>query len=176
MPTQDQPMADPAKQRQWSTRRASPEDCAGIRSLFELSKKGGMARTGDPADDLHNIQDFYETSDDLGRFWVVEDSTQTIVGMIGVLPEQEHVAAVRRLHVHPERRQQGIGSCLMSTALQHCHDNGFVKIHLETDEYQTAAMALFTRFGFRLDRTRDRENRKIMEFYIDLYSSSEGHD
>ncbi|MFG0257117.1 MAG: GNAT family N-acetyltransferase [Phycisphaerales bacterium JB043] len=156
----------------WKARRASQSDARGILALFERSIQDGMASKDDAAGDLHDVMGFYETGEGLGRFWVVEDAEHGIVGMIGVIPEQEHVARMRRLHVHPSMRMKGIGSCLVSQALQHCHDNGFVKIHLETDEFQKAAIALFTRFGFRHQRTKEGDNRNIMEFYIDLYSST----
>jgi ribosomal protein S18 acetylase RimI-like enzyme len=165
-----------AKQPEWKARLATEADVTGIMQLFRLSVEDGLASPDDAAADLHDVVDFYETSDDLGRFWVADCPKNGIVGMVGVLPEQEHVAAMRRLHVHPELRQKGIGSCLVSEALQHCHDNGFVKIHLEADENQKAAIALFTRFGFSLQRTRERANRNIMEFYIDLYSTKSGQE
>ncbi len=137
--------------------------------LFQISQSDGMADPLDAAEDLRDIAVAYLDEESGSRFWVVEDDDGRLVGMVGVRRHSESQAAVRRLHVHPDRRMQGIGSLLVREALRFCHDQGYVKIVLETKEDQTAAIALFTRFGFRLNRAKDIAGVKKLEFYIDLY-------
>jgi len=160
-----------AEEQAWPIRLARVEDRERVVGLFQLSQTGGAARPNDQAEDLRDLETTYLDLDGGSRFWVVEDPDHDgmLVGMVGVRRHSESQAAVRRLHVHPERRMQGIGSLLLREALRFCHDQGYVKIVLETQEDQTAAIALFTRFGFRLNRVKESGGAKKLEFYIDLY-------
>ncbi|MFG0274767.1 MAG: GNAT family N-acetyltransferase [Phycisphaerales bacterium] len=158
-----------AEEQAWPIRHARPEDRDRVLELFQISQSDGMADANDAADDLRDMAAAYLDAESGSRFWVVEDDAGRLVGMVGVRRHSESQAAVRRLHVHPERRMQGIGSLLVREALRFCHDQGYVKIVLETKEDQTAAIALFTRFGFRLNRAKDIAGVKKLEFYIDLY-------
>lgn len=142
-------------------------------SLYELNKSGGMAEPDDDAPDLQDFENCYLCEESGSRFWVIENENGEIVGMVGVRRHNASQAAVRRLHVHPEYRQQGIGTQLVEEALQFCHDQGYVKIVLEMKEDQRAAIALFKRFGFRLNRVKDAGGAKKLEFYIDLYYKPE---
>jgi ribosomal protein S18 acetylase RimI-like enzyme len=154
-------------------RSACEGDCDAVCRLLELNRSDGMVEAADPAEDLKNLTTVYLTPQGRSRFWVVEEGELGVVGMVGVRAEEETMAWVRRLHVHPQRRQLGIGSALVREALGYCHDQGFVKVVLETKEDQTAAIALFTRFGFRLNRVKQIEAGKKLEFYVDLYFKPE---
>lgn len=158
-----------AQERPWPIRRAACADRDAALALYELNKSGGMAEPNDDAPDLHDFEACYLSEDSGSRFWVIENDADDIVGMVGVRRHNASQAAVRRLHVHPEYRQQGIGTQLVEEALQFCHDQGYVKIVLEMKEDQRAAIALFKRFGFRLNRVKNAGGAKKLEFYIDLY-------
>ena len=160
-----------AEEQAWPIRLARGEDRDRIVELFRLSQSVGDGRANDDAEDLRDLQTHYLNPDGGSRFWVVEDPDHDdlLVGIVGVRRHSESQAAVRRLHVHPERRMLGIGSLLLREALRFCHDQGYVKIVLDTQEDQTAAIALFTRFGFRLNRVKEAGGSKKLEFYIDLY-------
>jgi ribosomal protein S18 acetylase RimI-like enzyme len=80
-----------------------------------------------------------------------------------------HTAEVKRLRVEPVHHHRGVGSRLMSVALDFCRELGYLKVVLDTRVERTQAIALFERFGFQLTRTRDVEGKQIHDFYLDLY-------
>lgn len=158
-----------AEEQAWLVRLARPTDRDRVLALFGLSQSDGMADPNDAGADLADLESHYLAEESGSRFWIVEDDRREVVGMVGVRRHSDSQAAVRRLHVHPGQRQRGIGSLLVREALRFCHDQGYVKVILETKEDQTAAIGLFTRFGFRLNRVKDVGGAKKLEFYIDLY-------
>lgn len=158
----------------WSIRLARGEDQPAVLELFERSQalREGGGRP-DPGADLQALEDWYLSGAESSRFWVADEPGFGVAGMVGVKDMGDHVASVRRLHVHPERRQRGVGTSLVSNALQFCRDSAFVKIMLEAEQDQRAAIALFTRFGFRLSRQRSKAGVERFEFYVDLYQRPE---
>jgi ribosomal protein S18 acetylase RimI-like enzyme len=125
----------------------------------------------DPGEDVHDLASHYLNEDSRSSFWVAERAGAGLVGMIGVWSAQDHHGQVRRLLVHPDHRKQGIGRRLVEAALQFCADRGYVKVVLDTDVDQQAAIALFKQCGFEHTRTRKKEGRDVLDFYMDLYSA-----
>jgi len=158
----------------WSIRLARGDDQPAVWELFERSQalREGGGRP-DLGADLQDLANWYLSGAESSRFWVADEPGFGVTGMVGVKDMGDHVAAVRRLHVHPERRQRGVGTSLVSNALQFCRDSAFVKIMLEAEQDQRAAIALFTRFGFRLSRQRSKAGVERFEFYVDLYQRPE---
>ena len=160
-------------EKAWSIRAASGSDQSAIWDLFKASQALREGGRPDEGKDLQDVEGWYLNGQESSRFWVADETETGVVGMVGVKDMGDHVAAVRRLHVHPERRQRGVGKSLVSHALQFCRDTAFVKIMLETEQDQQAAIALFTRFGFRLSRKKTKGGLERYEFYIDLYQRPE---
>jgi GNAT superfamily N-acetyltransferase len=57
-------------------------------------------------------------------------------------------AYVAELYVVPERRRKGLGSELMTAALDRCRERGCDYVFLGTDEGDADAHRLYERFGF----------------------------
>jgi ribosomal-protein-alanine N-acetyltransferase len=55
---------------------------------------------------------------------------------------------ILKLAVHPAHRRKGIGKRLLGLVLQNCMDMGIKKAYLEVRRSNTAALALYTGFGF----------------------------
>jgi len=115
----------------------------------------------------------------LGRsgFWVaemMEDETPTgeVVGCIGIgmsqtgrrlhkrhscsLPGTDSnfypepaVAELRRAAVSATTVRQGIGRRLIETALDHCRKHDFKTVRLSTSMYQTSAVKIYEKYGWR---------------------------
>ena len=150
-------------------RNATLLDLSHIQRLFDESVYEGHTRINDTGADIENFADAYIDGPDNCDFWVAEVE-QEIVGMIGVQEIGDDVAEVRRLRVKEGHRRQGIGTSLMEQAIAFCRDHGNVKIVLDVRIERGPAIELFKKFGFFRSRTRETDDHKLLEFYVDLYN------
>ena len=67
-----------------------------------------------------------------------------------------------------------VGAVLMEQALKFCQHHGYLKVVLDVRIERGPAIALFQKFGFKHGRTREIGGRKLLDFYIDLYSDPRG--
>jgi len=149
-------------------RRARPGDQDAVTCLFEMAPASERFR--DDGEDVRDITSAYlSDGDDGSSFWVAEAADEGVIGMVGVRREGESMAKMRRLRVHQDWRKRGIGKRLVREALGFCRDRGYVKVALQAEVEQEAAISLFQRFGFQLTRTRKVGDTEVMEFYMDLY-------
>jgi len=94
--------------------------------------------------------------------------------MVGVQKTSDHGAEVRRLRVREGYRRRGLGAKLMEQALGFCQHHGYLKIMLDVRIERGPAIKLFEKFGFKLARQRELDGRKILDFYLDIYSEPSG--
>lgn len=161
-------------------RSAEPDaDFPSVNTLYELGRLAGQTPENDSAADIDNLVAAYFSDEDGSHFWIAEirpeDKDPVAVGMVGVQRDGTDSAEIRRLRVHPEHRQRGIGTRLMETALAFCQHRGYLKIVLDTRIERVEAIHLFERFGFQLNRTRDVHGKPIHDFYLDLYRKTNNH-
>ena len=81
-------------------------------------------------------------------FWLVAEEDGEVVGYVGsqtVLGESD----VMNLAVSPNRRRRGIAKALMQALETHLAQAGSEKLTLEVRASNEAAIALYTRLGFR---------------------------
>ncbi|MBQ7255481.1 MAG: ribosomal protein S18-alanine N-acetyltransferase [Oscillospiraceae bacterium] len=81
-------------------------------------------------------------------FWLVAEEDGEVVGYVGsqtVLGESD----VMNLAVSPNRRRRGIAKALMQALEAHLAQAGSEKLTLEVRASNNAAIALYTRLGFR---------------------------
>lgn len=148
-----------------------PADDAVCRALYREGFLGGFTAENDTGADIDDIQMAYMDAPN-SCFWVAEIGTGEVVGMIGVQQYEAGVGEIRRLRVRPDHRRRGIGSKLLETAIQFCHDHGNVKIALDTFIDREPAIKLFEKFHFRHQRTKQVAGKELLYFYLDIY----GHD
>ncbi|XP_047440199.1 N-acetyltransferase 8-like 2 [Mugil cephalus] len=104
--------------------------------------------------DMRDIPAHYLTRPD-DCFWVAEaevDGRAQIVGMVAVVCKhsgKEKYGELFRMSISPQCRRLGLGSKLAHVVINFCKDRGFSKVMLETSSAQTAAMALYSKLGFR---------------------------
>jgi ribosomal protein S18 acetylase RimI-like enzyme len=137
-----------------------------VRGLLE-----GLIAPNDTGADIDNIVDAY-FDEDRHHFWVAECDGR-VVGMIGVGSDEQHTAEVRRLRVDPAFDCGPIAEALLEAALNHCKENGYLKIRLDTRYEKTTALGHFERLGFQLNRTVAAPGKDVLEFYLDLYRPRE---
>ena len=146
-------------------------DQAACDGLYRAGLLGGTLAENDSGLDLDNIQSVYMQTDG-NHFWVAE-SDGKVVGMIGVQHHEEDVGEIRRLRVHPDYRRRGIGSTLIERALGWCEEHNYLKVTLDTFMVRDAAIKLFQKFHFRLNRTRVVNGRELHYFYLDIYETDQ---
>jgi len=153
-------------------RLAEPKDHTEVRRLFDASVIEGRVHLNDTGADIDNLIEGYFADEGESGFWVAIYRDQ-VVGMVGVQKISDDTAEIRRLRVHEDYRRMGVGSRLMEHATGFCHKKGFLKVGLDVQMDRGPAIALFEKSGFKLARTRDVNGRKMLDFFLDLYSESE---
>jgi len=150
-------------------RLARDDDHRHLRELFQESIIEGLIGDNDTGADIDNLREGYFDDEGQSGFWVAVFES-LVVGMIGVQKTADNAAEVRRLRVRGAYRRHGIGGLLMEKALSFCQRQGYLKVVLDVRIERGPAIALFQKFGFKHGRTRDIAGRKLLDFYIDLYT------
>lgn len=152
-----------------------PATAADQEAVIGLFSTGGGEHVDDPdGHDIRNLAENYLGEDESSCLWIAEQDGRGPVGMVAVKSAGDHIGEIRRLRVAPDMRNRGIGSRLVREALSFCRDRGFVKVILDTTVNQQAAITLFQRVGFRLNRKKISGEREKLEFYLDLYHQPDG--
>ena len=149
-------------------RLAENSDQPALRELFREGLVEGLVGDNDTGADIDNLQEGYFSDDGQSGFWVA-DYNGLVIGMVGVQKSGDSAAEVRRLRVRGTFRRHGIGTLLMEKALAFCRHHGYLKIVLDVRIERGPAISLFEKFGFAHTRTREIDNRKLLDFYLDLY-------
>lgn len=153
-----------------------PGDSSACQRLYAAGLVDGRGTDNDTGADMDRIEQAYLRAG--GHFWVAESvdpaSAGTVVGMVGVQQEADGSAEVRRLRVDERHRRRGIGTALVDRALRFCHENGNLRIILDTYMEREPAIRLFEKFQFRHGRTRRVGERDLLYFYLDLYGTPGG--
>ena len=155
--------------RKTSMRLVVDDDHAAVRDLFENGLIEGFVAENDTGADMENIAEAYFSDEGQSALWVA-DYDETVIGMIGVQKTSQHGAEIRRLRVRSDYRRQGVGSKLLEQALTFCLHHSYLKVSLDVRIERGPAIALFEKFGFQLNRSREVNGRRLLDFYLDLYS------
>ncbi len=89
----------------------------------------------------------YELNENLAsRCWVAELDGRIAAMLVGwFIVDEIHIATIA---THPDFRKQGIGEKLLTHALQSAKTEGAVSSFLEVRENNTAAIAMYQKFGY----------------------------
>lgn len=146
------------------------DDQAACRALYLEGIVGGAKlAANDIGLDIDDIAAAYSERGGSG-FWVAENATGQVVGMIGVLHLEDSVGEIRRLRVRADHQRRGIGARMLEHAVAFCQENGYLKITLGTAVGTLPAVKLFEKFHFRLDKTKTIAGKEMQYFYLDLYA------
>ena len=109
-----------------------PADAPACRTLYKEGLIGGTLSPNDTGLDIDDIERAYMKVHG-NHFWVAVNAKDEIVGMLGVQHHDEDEGAeIRRLRVRRDHRRRGIGSALLETAIKFCHEQGYLKVTLDT--------------------------------------------
>jgi ribosomal protein S18 acetylase RimI-like enzyme len=97
--------------------------------------------------DMYSIGEAYINGG--GLFFVAKDG-EKVVGCAGVRRISSELAELRRIYLLPEYRGSGMGRMLVEKALNFCREKKHEKVVLDTTERNKAAIALFTKLGFKV--------------------------
>ena len=158
------------KHEEMVIRSATDCDITILRELFENSRLEGQIRENDTGADLDFLIEGYFECKDSG-FWVAQYE-EWIVGMIGVQRVSDNSAEIRRLRVRESYRRKGIGKKLMLHAIEFCKEKQFLKVKLDVRIERSPAIQLFDTFGFLHGSERESDDRRTIDFYLDLYSDT----
>ena len=78
------------------------------------------------------------------------------MGAITIVGHSAKKAQLRWFILHPQFRGIGLGSTLLSEAMQYCKDKGFRNVFLETTEDQKTAIKMYLKAGFK--KVAEHEN------------------
>jgi ribosomal protein S18 acetylase RimI-like enzyme len=154
-------------------RIATEADLPSIHELFDAGMQEGEVRINDTGADIEHLTAGYLTDGQHNCFWVAVTDHDAIAGMVGVQQSDESVAEIKRLRVHPKWRRRGIGTLLMQHAVLFCRDREYLKVVLDVRGERSGAIQLFEKFGFYLARVREQDDRRMLDFYVDLYAEPE---
>ncbi len=149
-------------------RLVCPQDHAAVRELFRAGLIEGYIADNDTGADIDNIDEAYFSDEGHSALWVASYEDD-IIGMVGVQKTSDHEAEIRRLRVRPDFRRLGLGTKLMEQALTFCQHHSYLKVTLDVRIERAPAIALFEKFGFSLNRSREINGRRTLDFYLDLY-------
>lgn len=158
-----------------TVRSFEPNDQAACRTLYEEGLLGGCIAENDTGYDMDHIYDVYMKCPG-SHFWVGQTASGQIVGMIGVQHYDDGNGQIRRLRVRSDYQRRGIGTALLETAVRFCQEKHYLKVTLDTFVERDAAVSLFEKFRFRLDRTRSIGRKELAYFYLDLYAGGGRED
>lgn len=103
---------------------------------------------------------------DQAHFFVAEQDGK-IVGAAGYwfIVDECHISTIAS---HPAWRRQGIGEQLLQTMLQHAYNLGAVMAVLEVRASNAAAITLYRKYGFSVNRVRKGYYRDNLEDALEM--------
>lgn len=140
-------------------------DGAKVRSLISsvMRNEFGMESRAYPENDLNDILGSYGAKRD--AFFVAEQDKK-IIGTVAIKEEDNRVALLRRLFVHPEYRKKGYGLKLIEAAIDFCKRQRYRVIVFRSTDRMSRANSLCERMGF-LERARvDFNGFQILKFAL----------
>jgi putative acetyltransferase len=96
--------------------------------------------------DLSRIPEVYQTN---GGIFLLARHGGCIVGSVATRKIAQGTGEVKRFYVRKEHRHHGVGTLLLSRALDHARAQPWVSIRLDTSSQLTAATSLFRKHGFK---------------------------
>jgi ribosomal protein S18 acetylase RimI-like enzyme len=120
------------------------------------------------------LAEFYRSYDaEKDRVWVCQDGDE-IIGFLLLMHRGEATAQLRYFYLEPEYRGIGLGDRLMRLFIDFLKAKGYGSAYLWTTNEQTAAAALYRRYGFELAEEKESGafGKKLVEqrFELDLQS------
>lgn len=118
-------------------REMVPEDAAGVEAVEKESFAIPWSR-----------QSFWEEAANERTYYLLALEEEVIIGYAGTWIIEDE-AQITNVAIAPRYRGQGIGTRMMAEIIQAAKQRGAVRMTLEVRPSNTAALALYTAFGFK---------------------------
>ena len=118
-------------------REMVPEDAAGVEAVEKESFAIPWSR-----------QFFWEEAANERTYYLLALEDEVIIGYAGTWIIEDE-AQITNVAIAPRYRGQGIGTRMMAEIIQAAKQRGAVRMTLEVRPSNTAALALYTAFGFK---------------------------
>jgi RimJ/RimL family protein N-acetyltransferase len=148
-------------------RRAEPGDAQGLKELGDAvgsEPEGWLVTTNgwrDAADERRYLRAIRRYPN--AAVFVAEDDDHAIIGRLSIArdqhPASRHVADLG-LMVAQNHRRRGIGTALLEAAVEWGRKAGVRKLELHVFPWNTAAIALYDKFGFVREGYRKAHYRR----------------
>lgn len=129
-------------------RPATAADAAAVRALITavLVEYGLEPEPCGTDADLADIDGHYLARG--GRFWVLVDGADAVVGSCALYPLDGGAVELRKMYLSPALRGGGWGRRMLELALATARDDGHTRMRLETASVLKEAIGLYRRYGF----------------------------
>jgi GNAT superfamily N-acetyltransferase len=144
----EQLMAEPTL----NIRRASSADIAAILRLYAGDELHGAAVSTEPAESHRRAFAAIEAEPNNGLYLALLGERAVGVFQLTFIPQLSYggclVAQLESVHVAPDARSQGVGSQMMSWAINEARRRGCLRIQLTTNVARDRAHSFYERLGF----------------------------
>ena len=155
--------------KNFQIRNADNRDIIAIKAIiFSVLREYSLVPSETGKDkDLEDIESSYIYGN--GYFGVVIDTdANTMVGTIGLYPMDSNTCELRKMYLLPHARGRGLGSFLLTTAIQIAKEKGYKTIVLETVSPLVEAISLYRKFGFTEITPREINDRVDQAFMLQI--------
>lgn len=148
-------------------RKFHTEDGEAVRSLVTsiMSEEFPQSQDAYPSQDLKEIERIYGGR---GEAFFVAVNDDHVIGTVGVKQEDDRIALLRRIFVHPSYRNQRIGEKLIDYAIHFCKENGYHEVIFKTSSKMDKAIRLCERKGFQQRAKLPAGNHELVKFVLFL--------
>lgn len=134
-------------------RKISPEDDLGMAALVRYNLKSyGLDIPGTAYFDeaLASLHAFYDKKPEQRVYYTLHGEDGTLLGGGGLaeFPGIPNCAEVQKFYLADEAKGLGLGHRLLELVERFTREHGYDKLYLETHSNLTAAVRLYTRYGF----------------------------
>ena len=129
--------------------------------ILQVWKEFGFVYMQEYDFDLDDPEKFYIQPG--GMFYVLYEGNN-IIGTIGIINKNNHVAELKRFYVDINFRKKGYGTQLYDKALKFCQKNGIKKIEIETGKAFKQGHKFYISKGFNI--LKEDEESYYMERFI----------
>lgn len=142
-------------------------DSRAVKDLIQyvLSTEFPEAVKAYPDTDLKDIQTVYGGK--RNKFFVAL-SNNDIVGTVAIKEDDDEVALLRRIFVHPKHRNKGCGTALLTKAIDFARNNNYSSLVFRSTNKMSLANLLCVKNGFTEIAQIDFEGVTILQFIYNL--------
>lgn len=121
-------------------------DMPALRKLIYVISRARQLKP-DPQNidaDINNLEEYY--ADD---YFIVMEAENIIIGSVALSPKNTKSVELRKMYLHPDWCEQGLGRLLLDKALYEARRQNVRREILETAASRKTAIAIYQRAGFR---------------------------